>query len=362
MKIVIFAGGSGTRFWPISRNNFPKQFHPLINNKSTIELMVENIVPTYGWNNIYFATTEKLVSLIKNFFPELPTGNIITEPIQRDVGPAVGLAMLKLQKLGAGDEPVTVLWGDSYAGKSESFRKVLNLAEKKLRIEPKKLVWLAQPPSFANENVGWIELGEKLGEEDELSYYKLSGFKYRPKLEVAEEWFESGNYAWNTGYFVTTPNFILEKYEIHNKEVYSVLSKIRESLDTEKEITTVQEEYPKMPAVHFDNIVLDNIDNSEAEIISADFAFNDPGTLYALKQFMEEKKSDNVCKGKVYNYDTKDSLVFNYVSSQTVTTVGLDGFIVVNTPDALLVCHKDDVKRIKEMLTEFKDTDLERLL
>lgn len=101
MKIIIFAGGSGKRFWPLSRINFPKQFQPIINNKSTIELMIERVADIYGWENVFIPTTERLVALIKNTFPSLMTSNIITEPTRRDLGAAVGLSMIKLRKLGA---------------------------------------------------------------------------------------------------------------------------------------------------------------------------------------------------------------------------------------------------------------------
>jgi mannose-1-phosphate guanylyltransferase len=362
MKIVIFAGGSGTRFWPISRNNYPKQFQPIINNKSTIELLVDAVVSEYGWNNIFFATTELLVSLIKTTFPQVPTTNIITEPVQRDVGPAVGLAMQKLKKLGAGDEPVTILWSDSYAAKVENFKSVVKLAENKLLENSKQIVWLAQKPQFANDNLGWITLGEKKGEENGLSYYSLDGFKYRPELAQAEEWLKDGKHSWNTGYFMSTPNFVLEKYAQGNPGVAEKLEQIAAKMDTEAELATIQEVYPQIEAVHFDHIVLDHLAPEDTVIVEGDFDWNDPGTLYALKQFLQQNDDDNVCKGMVYNYQSRDSLVYNYVNNQLVTTVGLDGFLVVNTPDAVLVCHKKDIGKIKEMLKEFKDTELEKLL
>jgi len=362
MNIIIFAGGSGTRFWPISRDKYPKQFQPIINNKSTIELMVEKVAPIYGWNNIYFSTTELLVSLIKNTFPQIPTSNIITEPTQRDVGPAVGLALSKLKKLGGGDEPVTILWSDNYPANGANFKAVLKIAEDKILTNPKQLIFLGEKPQFANENLGWIELGEKIGSETGINYYKLGGFKYRPTSEVAEEWYKDQKHLWNTGYFVTTPNFILELYNKYNPLIAGLLNQISADLGTEKENLTLQELYPQMPAIHFDNIVLENIDKEKTLIIEGDYAWSDPGTLYALKQFLQENQEDNVSKGLVYTHDTKDSLVYNYVNNQLLTTIGLDGFIVVNTPDAILVCNKKDIGKIKEMLKEFKGTELQKLL
>lgn len=362
MKIIIFAGGSGTRFWPISRNNYPKQFHPIINNRSTIELLVEAVAPVYGWNNIYFATTELLVSLVKTTFPQVPTSNIFTEPVQRDVGPAVGLAMARLQKLGAENEPVTVLWSDSYPAKTENFKEVLTIADAKLQQDPMQFIWLGQKPAFANENIGWIKLGKLEGTDRGISYYRPAGFKYRPPLEDAQTWTKDGEHVWNTGYFVTTPKFLLQEFEQHTPDIYTRLTQIQAAMDTEKENEVLQNVYPQMPSIHFDNAVLDYLQPEEALIVEGDFDWSDPGTLYALKQFLQEKDSDNVCKGLVYTHETTDSLVYNYVNKQLVATVGLDGFIVVNTPDAVLICHKNDIGKIKAMLKEFSGTELERLL
>lgn len=362
MNAVIFAGGSGTRFWPISRNSYPKQFQPIIENKSTIELMTKNVVDQYGWNKVYFATTELLVSLIKTTFPQVPTANIITEPTQRDVGPAVGLAMARLQKLGAGNEPVVILWSDNYPANSDNFKKVLNIAEQRVKANPNQLVFLGEKPAFANENLGWMELGELRGEEDGIKYYDLGRFTYRPDLETAQEWFASGKYVWNTGYFVTTPNFVMNKIAQFNPNMFSQFQQIMAVMDTENELAAMQGIYPQMESIHFDKLVLEKLDKSDTLVIEGDYDWSDPGTLYALKQFLQDKDEDNVGKGLVYTYDTKDSLVYNYVNNQVVTTVGLEGFIVVNTPDAVLVVHKKDIPKIKEMLKEFKNTELERLL
>ncbi len=362
MNIVIFAGGSGKRFWPISRKKYPKQFQPIIDNKSTIELLVESVVETYGWNHIFISTTELLVSLVKNIFPQLPTQNIITEPVKRDLGPAVGLTMAKLQKLGAGKQPTAVLWSDSFPAKINNFKKVLKIAQNQIIKDPSKLIWLAQKPSFANENIGWIEVGEKIGEDEGVSYYEKQGFEYCPSLKKAEKWTKSNKHLWNTGFFVTTPNFILKKFKQNNKQVFSLLEKIIANLDTEKENETLQNIYPQMPSIHFDHIVFDHLQKDETVVIAGDFEWSDPGTLYALKQFLQKNNKDNVKKGNVYAYKSQDCLIYNYVKNQLVSTIELDGYLVVNTPDALLVCPKNKVKTIKEMLKEFKDTKLEKYL
>lgn len=362
MKAVVFAGGSGKRFWPLSRNKFPKQFQPIINDKSTIELMVGRIAESYGWQNIYMPTTQILVPVIKNHLPSIPAENIFTEPTRRDLGAAVGYAMIRLRKAGFGDEPVAILWSDNFPANGKAFQDSLQAGEELIKKDPNRIIFLGEKPTFANDNLGWIELGEKIDENNGISAYKKGNFKYRPSVEQANEWFQSDRYVWNTGYFVSTPDFVLSQYEKQNPTMYKQLIEIEAAIGTQKESDTLNEIYPQIEATHFDNVVLEGLDNSQAIVLKTDFNWTDPGTLYALKQFLQETESDNITKGLTYTFDTKDSLVYNFVKNQIVTTVGLDGYIVVNTPDAVLVCHKDNIGNIKKMLEEWEGTELEKFL
>lgn len=362
MKIVLFAGGSGKRFWPLSRNKFPKQFQPIINDKSTIELMVGRIADVYGWKNIYMPTTKILVPIIESHLTSILKENIFIEPTRRDLGAAVGYAMIRLRKAGFGEEPVSILWSDNFPANGKAFQDSLKAGEELIKVDPNRIIFLGEKPTFANDNLGWIELGEKIDEKNGISAYKKLNFKYRPSVEQANEWFQADNYVWNTGYFVSTPNFILKQYEKQNPKMYSQLVTIEESIGTKAEENLINEIYPQIEETHFDNVVLEGLDNKQAIILKTNFEWTDPGTLYALKQFLQKDEEDTVTKGLTYTYNTKDSLVYNFVKDQIVTTVGLDGFIVVNTPDAILVCHKDNIGNIKKMLEEWNGTDLERFM
>ncbi len=360
MNIIIFAGGSGKRFWPLSRKAYPKQFQPIIENKSTIELMVERIAEKYGWDNIYMPTTELLVSLVKSTFPSLPTSNIFTEPTRRDLGAAVGLAMIKMRKMGSGAEPVAILWSDSYPTDGKAFLETLEASEKLVLEDPNRMVFLGEKPTSPNYNLGWIELGRKVGKFNKLDAFERQSFKYRPDPDTAKEWFKQDKYVWNTGYHISTPDFILSKYKEFRPDIYKQLEEIEKALDTEHENEVLGKIYPKIDAVHFDNVVAEHLPPNQAVVLKTYFKWSDPGTLYALKEFLQEKPEDNVKKGLVYDFETKDSLIYNFVKNQMVTTIGLEGFVVVNTPDALLVVHKDKVGDIKKMLEEWEATELEK--
>lgn len=362
MKIVLFAGGSGTRFWPISRNKYPKQFIPLIDNKSTLQMLLENLSGKYGWNNILVPTTELLSAMVKNSFPQLPLKNIITEPVRRDLAPAVGLAMINLRKQGGGDEAMAILWSDGIIKNNANFFKAMDAAEELINEDDQRLIWLGEKPTYPNENLGWLELGEKIAEKNGLSIFKRKSFTYRPKLEQAKKWFKNKTHLWNPGYFIATPNFILKQYEKLMPEMYKQLQEIEKSLDSEHENDVLQKIYPEMENISFDDAILVRMPDKANLVLAGSYQWNDPGTLYALKQFLQENQQDNVSKGLVYNYETKDSLVYNFVKKQLVATIGLEGFIVVNTPDAILVCHKNRIPDIKKLLKEFDGTELEKFL
>lgn len=362
MNAVIFAGGSGTRFWPISRDAFPKQFQPLIDGKSTLQLHVERLVGAYGWNHLYIQTTDSLATLVKSTFPELPLQNLNTEPVRRDVGPAVALAMLKLQRMGSGQNPVLMLWGDNVIEQEENFFAAVKLAEEMIRENGERLIFLGEKPQFANEQLGWIEVGKQVSESGELAVYERESFLYRPSKQQAEEWMQDGKHFWNPGYFLSTPDFLMAEFKRQQPEMYELLVRIGESIGTNREVEVIAELYPQLPSIHFDKAVLEGLPNSQTLIITGEYKWADPGTLYALKQYLQDSNEANVTKGKVFNMDGKDSLVYNFVDKQLVATIGLEGYIVVNTPDALFVCPKDDVGRIKELLEKFKDTDYQSLL
>jgi mannose-1-phosphate guanylyltransferase len=363
MKIVYFAGGPGTRFWPISRKQNPKQLIPLFNGKSTMRMHMENMFPHYGWNNILITTTELLAARIKEEFPALPLTNLITEPSRRDLGPAVGLTMMKLRKLGAGREPIAILWSDGFLGNFPELREFLQTGEQLIKEDPDRIIFIGEKPQFANENVGWIETGEKLDTAQGKDVFKLVSFHYRPRLELAKSWFKGGTHLINTGYFITTPEFILKEYQRSAPEIYKQLQQIEAALDTGDENEVLQKIYAEMPVTTFDNIVLEGLKPESAMVLGGSFKWTDPGTLYALKQFLTENKEDaNAVKGKVLPKKTRDSLLFNYVDKQLLVTIGLDGYVVVNTPDAILVAQKDEIKEISHILKEFEGTELEKYL
>ncbi len=346
MKIVIFAGGAGTRLWPLSRENSPKQFDKFFEGKSTIQLAYERVAPVFGAQNIYVQTAVKYAEDIRNQLPELPTENIFLEPERRDVGPAVYYTVNEFIK-GGYSGPLAIIWADHLMDKVDEFRVALQNGEKLIDVDPSRFVFIAEKPRFANNNLGWMKVGEKKGETNGKEYYSFAGWKYKPEQALCDEMYASGEYFWNPGYFITSVAFLEECYRKLAPEIYEKV---------------IGGNYAEAPKVSFDNAIIEKVDLSSAVILKTNMGWSDPGTLYALKEALAKKVTGNVVMGNVIDFETKDCLIYNLEDEKLIAAVGLEGMVVVNTPDAIVVVPKEKVVRISDLVKEMKKRGLEKYL
>ncbi len=360
MKVVIFAGGVGTRLWPLSRKNTPKQFEKIVGDKSMLQIAVDKLFPEFEWKDIYISTGRNYGELVKSQLPELPPDNIIVEPEMRDVGPAVGLIISLFIKKSP-DEPIALLWGSDHLVKEEAlFRKVLKVAEKIVLKDPEKIVFIGQKPRFASQNLGYIEFGEKTGEIDEVPVFSFTGFKYRPQLSLAEKFLRDKHHAWNLGYFVTTPKFLWKLFEEFSPELFKKLEQINGAYQTPSFEKVLGEIYPTIEKISFDNAILEKLDPKNANVLSVDIGWSDIGAWEALKEALSEKEDENVTKGKVMLEDSSDTLMFNF-TNQLAVGIDLNDMLVINTEDVILVCPKDSVPKIKKLVESLNGTEHEHL-
>jgi len=352
MKAVIFAGGVGTRMWPLSRVESPKQFEKIIDSKSTLQLAVSRLRPNFDWKNIYISTGRDYVSMVRRQLPKLPKENIIGEPEMRDVAGAVGF----LSAVVAKDDPASpmaILWSDHLLQKVEQFRKVLRVGGEYINNNLNKILFVGQKPKFPNQNLGWIEMGKPIKKIDGINVRKFKSFHYRPNIQLARQYFRGGNHAWNTGYFIATPEFILNQYKRFMPKMYKKLVKIQASYKTSKFKKVLNKIYPTLEKISFDDAILEKLEQNKAAVMSVDFGWADIGNWQALKEALQKKDGDNIVKGQVYTKECQDSLVYNY-TDQMVATIDLENMVVVNTKDVLLVCTDESMKNIKKVVNEFK--------
>ncbi|MFZ0548255.1 MAG: sugar phosphate nucleotidyltransferase [Candidatus Promineifilaceae bacterium] len=360
MKIVIFAGGSGRRLWPISRQKSPKQFEPILGKKSTVRLAVDRVIGKYGSENIFISTNVQYLDIIRRQLPELPESNFIGEPVRRDLAAAVGLAVTHLVARFSSDEPIAIMWGDNYMTEADTFRELLDTAENLLLEDRAKIVFMGETARFANNNLGWIGLGEKAGNLNGRSFYEFKSWVYRPSVEQCQEMFAKGSYVWNTGYFVTTLGFVSHAYATHQPEMWEQLQRVGRAIETEAYENILYDIYPQLLVDSFDDAIVKKTSLEEAVVLHGKMGWSDPGTLYALKEAINPNTAENVILGDVIATGSTDCLLYNYEPDKLMAVVGLEGMVVVNMEDAILVVHKDQIPLVKQMVDSLAESELEK--
>lgn len=343
MKLVIFAGGAGTRLWPLSRISSPKQFGRMFNGQSTLELCLERIA-SFGVDSVYISTNQAYQEIVQEQAKAIAADHIFTEPTKRDLAAAIGLTLIRLKRRGV-NGPIALLWADHLMDAPERFVAALQKAETLVAENPERIVFFGERPRFANHTLGWIEVGEK----NEHGLHAFRSWKYCPEPVECAEMFASGKWLWNPGYFVFDLDWMLAQYARHQPEMYAALVAMG---DDPKQI---EEKYNTLPALHFDRAIIEKLAPEEAVVLPVELGWSDPGTLYALKEALAKEEKDNVIKGTVAAHESEDCLVFNEEPEKLVAVVGLTGMVVVNTKDALLVCQKDAVPEIKALLKKMEE-------
>lgn len=359
MKVVIFAGGVGTRLWPLSRKNTPKQFGKIIGNKSTVQLAVERILPIFSPSDIFISSGLVYKDILFKQLPNIPRENFILEPEMRDVGAAVGLVTAIFEKKWP-SEPMIILWSDHLVKNEELFREVLKAVGEILKTDPGKIVFIGQNSRFASQNLGWIEFGRETSKKGKIPVFKFKSFHYAPPPQLATTFHESEKHAWNPGYFGTTPKFLMSLYKKYGADMYNLLIKIGHSFGTPNFKKVMNKDYPKLEKTSFDNLILEKIDPSLGLVVRADLGWSDVGAWESLKEALEARKGENVTKGKVLIEDSKDSLIFNY-TDQMVVGIDLSQLLVINTDDVILICPKNSVPKIKKLVNSLSGTKNEKL-
>jgi mannose-1-phosphate guanylyltransferase len=277
MKIVIFAGGVGTRLWPLSRKKSPKQFEKIVGDLSTLQHSVKRLYPQYDPKDIFISTAKKYRDIIEAQLPEIPDSNFILEPEMRDNGPAVGLMTALLAKTDP-DEPMAIIWGDHLVKDEDAFKRMLAAAGKSIEQSPESIVFLAHTPRFPNQNLGYIEFSpEPQSVVGGYDVYDLKSFKYRPDMELVQKYVTDGEHAWNLGYFVTTPRFLWSQFQKHSPQLAAELSKIQTAYGTLSYGKVLSHIYPTLEKISFDNAVIEKMPATYGKVIVSDIGWSDVG-------------------------------------------------------------------------------------
>src|SRR3989344_3176470 len=225
LKIALFCGGSGTRMWPMSRKNLPKQFQPLIENQSTFQMMISRLKSEFPVHNIFPVTSRDNVAWIVKLAPEIPLENIIIEPEMRDTAAAVGLAAAVLDKK-FNNPNVLALWSDHVVKNEKQFIKAIELAHHTAK-EMNKFVEIGVRPTTASVALGYLKVGKMLKNSDGMAIFEFVSQIEKPSFAEAKKFVESWEYLWHIGYSIWSAKKMLSKLEEHFKQGYDSLVKIQ---------------------------------------------------------------------------------------------------------------------------------------
>lgn len=353
MNILIFAGGSGTRLWPASRKTKPKQLLKLIDNKTLLENTYDRCRTWAQKDEIYIATLSEYKDTIRKQLPDIPTSHYSLEPVLRDRGPAIALAALIMHH----DDPESMfmtMWSDHNINEKPGyFKKLLSNAEKYLKENPEATLTIGVKPTFPHTGFGYIKKGAAIHNSFSLPLSKVSQFVEKPNLKTAEKFVKSGNYLWNSGYFIWKTETLLRLYKEHLPEVYKVLQKIKPHLGTKNQQKEIDRWYPKMPKVEVEQGILEKVKNNIVTI-EASFDWIDVGSWKVIKE-AQTKKSENIIQGLHIDEASTNTLVYNYNPKQLVTTLNVKDLVIIVTEDAILIADKDNSVDLKKLTAKLKE-------
>lgn len=343
---LIMAGGKGERFWPKSRKHLPKQFLSLTSDgKTMIQLTVDRILPLVHIEDIYIVTNKDYKNLVLEQLPTLPPENILCEPVGRNTAPCVGLGAIHIAHKYE-DALMMVLPSDHLIKYNSMFVNTLKDACDIAKTNS-NLVTIGITPDYPETGYGYIKFNPAICEG---RAYAVDRFVEKPSLEVAKEYLETEEYLWNSGMFVWKVSSILNAMKSYMHETYEGLIRIQNSLDTE--------EYPSILSKEFTAFSSESIDYGIMEkakhiyTLPGTFGWDDVGSWLAVERIKKSNEYGNVVSGNIITIGTKNCIIEG--SKKLIATVGLQDLIIVDTPDATLICEKDSAGDIKKILENLK--------
>jgi len=346
--VAIMAGGIGSRFWPMSRTAYPKQFLDVLNTgKTLIQWTYERYTQFIPLENIYIVTSEEYVSIVEKQLPNLPKENILAEPSKKNTAPCIAYISFKLAQK---DPQATfvVAPSDHLILEQENFQKIV---EQSLDFVSniKALATLGIMPTNPNTGYGYIQYE---GLEVSKGVYKVKTFTEKPTVEIAASFLASGDFLWNAGIFAWKASTIIAAFEKYQPEMFELFDGEKANFNTASEKQSIQKIYPQCVNISIDIAIMEKADN--VYVIPASFGWSDLGTWNSAYEAMEKDYFANaVASDNVIVIDATKCMI-NAPKDKLVVVQGLDDFIVVDTKDVLLICSKEKEQSIKEYVAEVK--------
>ena len=346
--VAIMAGGIGSRFWPMSRSRYPKQFLDILGlGRTLIQQSFDRYSQVVPKENVYVVTSQEYVDIVKEQLPELPTSNILAEPSRKNTAACIAYVAFRLQA----ENPEAVMIAapaDHLVTETEEF---VGTAQKALDFVStvNSLVTIGVKPTHPNTGYGYIQHDVR---EAAPNVYKVKTFTEKPTEEIAKAFIASGDFLWNAGIFTWKVSNILKAFEVHLPEVYEVFVAEKDHFNTTNEKEAIERIYPQCTNISVDFGVMEKASN--VYVIPASFGWSDLGTWNSASDNMDKDYFGNTVVGKNVMVVDANNCMIHVPDNKLVLLQGLRDYIIVDTPDALLICKKEKEQQIKEYVAEVK--------
>lgn len=342
--LVILAGGAGSRFWPISSEELPKQFLDILGcGRTLIQLTLERFNGLIPKENVWVVTAEKYREIVIEQLPEIPSSNILCEPCRRNTAPCICYVSWKIKKLNT-KANIVVSPSDHLVVDIQAFQSAID-DSLSFAAETDAVVTLGLKPTRPETGYGYIKADLTYSSSRKHNIFRVDEFKEKPTLEVAKEYIQSPNYLWNSGIFIWNVNTIINAFRVYEPEVSSIFEGLMPYYGTDKEQNKIDESYPQCKNISVDYAILEKAE--EIFVFPASFSWSDLGTWNSLREQSDMDKYGNVCIGdNIKLYDTYNTIVHT-CNKKEVIVEGLDGYVVAEKEGKLLVCRLSEEQRIK---------------
>lgn len=350
---VIMAGGSGTRFWPVSRQQRPKQLLELTPGGTMLRQTVDRLEGLVLPSQCFVVTGEKLAAEVASQLPQLPAENVVAEPCRRDTAPCIGLAALLVSRIDP-EATLVVMPADHVIEPREAFHSAIRQAEMLIEADPTLMVTFGIKPTYAAQVFGYIERDAPLAlstNDDFAPTYHVGRFREKPDAETATEYLKSGEFYWNSGIFVWRASTILAALEVHQPRMLAQLRNIADAWGTDHRDEILHRQFEAIEPISIDYAVMEQASN--VVVVESPFEWDDLGGWQSLSRRLGVDENENTAQGRFLGINTAGSII-KTSNDHLVVTLGVHNMIVVHTPDVTLVAAKQDEEAIRLLVKELE--------
>lgn len=354
LHAVIMAGGSGTRFWPASRRDTPKQLLSLTGDQTMIQSTAARLGKLLPAERCMVVTNSQLVPTIQN---QLPSATVVGEPCKRDTAPCVGLAAAILVASDP-DATMLVMPADHVIDTDELFQSAVKTGIQLIDADPTRIVTFGIKPTYPAESFGYVQRGEGI-EVDGAVAFRVIRFREKPNQATAREYCESGSFYWNSGIFLWRASLILELLRRHEPEMAAHIDAIAATVGTSGYESALQSRFAQIVGKSIDYAVMERHDN--VAVVEAPFRWDDVGSWQAIARLSPPDQDGNTVRGTHVGIDTKNSIVYGD-ANHAIITIDIEDLVVVHTSNATLVAPKRSEERVREAVRELEARGLDAFL